>query len=487
MWPQGTGRLQEFLAHAFVLVWVQNQENFITSPSAIRVMPSFYIFTLGCKVNQYESQAVREAWRNLGWVEVDEPGCADIILVNSCAVTQKAVSDVRNSVRRMHRQAPAARIVISGCAAEALPVELASLPGVTDIVPQKQKTALLGYDPLSSRAPADREPGPSTAPAFVDIPFERSGFPAFQIRGFSRSRAVLKIQDGCSHGCAYCIVPSTRGPARTRSLEDSLTEAGRLLEAGFGEIIVSGVNLRQYSEQGRDFWDFIVALEDRFGPEWGGRARFRISSLEPGQLDERALDILSRTRLVAPHLHLSLQSGSRAVLERMRRGHYKPESVAEFLASLKGIWPVFGLGADFISGFPGETEAEHEESRAMLQELPFSYAHVFPYSVRAGTVAAKMPRHVVPKEKKLRAAELRAIAEKKKKSFVQRMLALETVHVAPEGEEPETALNPEHKGTNEFYVDCVFDADAKAAFRNRGIVPARPVRVEDGRLVVEAR
>ena len=450
-------------------------------------MPSFYIFTLGCKVNQYESQAVREAWREQGWVEADEPGCADIILVNSCAVTQNAVSDVRNSVRRMHRQAPAARIVISGCAAEALPVELACLPGVTDIVPQKRKTALLGYDPFSSHGPSGRESGPAPAPASADIPFERSGFPAFQIRGFSRSRAVLKIQDGCSHGCAYCIVPSTRGPARTRSLEDSLSEADRLLEAGFGEIIVSGVNLRQYSEQGRDFWDFIVALEERFGPEWGGRARFRISSLEPGQLDERALDILSRTRLVAPHLHLSLQSGSRAVLERMRRGHYKPEAVAEFLALLKGIWPVFGLGADFISGFPDETDAEHAESRAMLRELPFSYAHVFPYSVRAGTVAAKMPGHIVPEEKKLRAAELRAIVANKKKNFVQRMLALETVYVAPEGEEADTVLTAELRGTNEFYVDCVFDSGANAAPRKRGLVPARPVRVENGRLVVATR
>ena len=496
-------------------------------------MPSFFIFTLGCKVNQYESQAVREAWRERGWTELSGPESAEYILVNSCAVTQKAVADVRNAVRRLHRAAPKAAIILSGCAAEAMPRELANLPGMAMLVPQSEKIRLLAlpeHDPLfseygpdlpyysdqSSSGKALSRPSLSACPSEHNprmrerpyiLPSARtavgsghgSGFPAFHIRGYARSRAVVKIQDGCSHGCTYCIVPATRGPARTRPLADTLAEVARLLEAGFCEIVISGVNLRQYKEGGRDFWDFITALEARFGEEWSGRARFRISSLEPGQLHGRALDILSRSRLVAPQVHLSLQSGSPSVLERMGRGHYRPEEITAFLASLKALWPVFGLGADIIGGFPGETEAEHLETRSLLKTLPLSYAHVFPYSARPGTEAAAMPGQVAPEVKKQRAAELRSLAAQGKKAFLRQMLSLESMYVALEGSGPGTGTDAGiiaeasglaselPHGHNEFYAECVFDpAEALPEEGLSGLVAACPVRVEKGRLLVRA-
>ena len=429
-------------------------------------MSRFFVRTLGCKVNQYESRALAEAWIARGAVETEAPAEADCIFINSCAVTAKAVADVRRAVRGLHAEAPTARIVLLGCAAELLTTQ-AELPDSLVIAERAYKS-----DPAALFALAL---GQESSP-----PADVGAFPPLSLSGYHRARAVIKVQDGCSHHCAYCIVPSARGPSRSRPFADTLAEAERLARAGFPEIGINGINLRQYGrdlDPGHDFWDLLLALDTALAPEWTGRLRLRVSSLEPGQLGGKALETLSRCHLVAPHLHLSLQSGSVSVLRRMGRGHYDPAGVPAFLKSLTRITPMWGLGADLLTGFPGETPEEHAETLALCRELPLTYAHVFPFSVRPGTRAAAMPFALPAEEKKARAAELRALAEEKKIRFLERQLDLAEVVPAPE------QTGKTHKGVNEYYTECRFLGPVPEG----RLFPARPVAVEKGVLLVRAK
>ena len=212
---------------------------------------TFCILTFGCKVNQYESQSVREAWQRMDGAETDAPAEADVILLNTCAVTANAVTDARQAVRRLQREAPGVPVVIAGCAAEVARKQLAALPGVLRVVEQDHKSRLLDAPPLvlfAEEAAGSATPFPSSpAEAAARAATRDRTFPPFHIDGFRRARPVLKVQDGCSHGCAYCIVPLTRGPARSRPPKDCLAEMRRLLEAGYREIMISGINLRQYA------------------------------------------------------------------------------------------------------------------------------------------------------------------------------------------------------------------------------------------------
>lgn len=456
---------------------------------------AFFALTLGCKINQYETEAVREAWLARGWREAAEPADADVLLINSCAVTARAVADVRQAVARMHRAAPQGRIVVTGCAAQVLREDIAALPGVADVVGQQAKVSLLHYDPERGAAGAHAGSGGGSSDGSEggdDLSATDTAFPAFRIDGFTRSRPVLKVQDGCSHRCTYCIVPLARGAARSRDPREALAEARRLLDAGFRELIVSGVNLRQYGRDlpggGPDFWDLLAFLERELAPQWAGRARLRISSLEPGQLGERALDVLAESRLVAPQLHLSLQSGSPGVLRRMGRGHYRPEPLLDFVYELAEVWPLFGLGADILTGFPGETDAEFGETLDFVGALPLTYAHVFPYSRRPGTPAAVMDGQLPQDVKKRRAAELRGAVAAKKATFLHRLLAEPQLLVAPEGARGV-------KGVCEYYAECRFTGGRRvAAQAGQGgeqagpgdLVAVRPLTVEREGLLVEA-
>ena len=545
---------------------------------------TFHVVSLGCKVNQYECQALREAWSAAGFTEAPEPDGAGVIIIHTCAVTANAVADTRSMARRLHRAAPAAMIYLMGCAAECAPDELAGLPGVAGVVRRKDKTTFITRGPehfspeaicgceffylpderviscqaspigvqegkrpeagerllsltshpallagiggslrrktsFSACSPA----GPSTScgqnhlslpspirvqegrrsgggePQGGDLlgvpllqragPAESSGpvFPPLAISNYNRARPVIKMQDGCSHGCSYCIVPLTRGRSVSRPPGDILAEMTRLHGAGFQELILSGINLRQYgrdfprSAPIRDFWSLLVWLEARLAPDWTGRARWRLSSLEPGQLGEAALAALGESRLVAPHLHISLQSGSSSVLRRMGRGHYDPAALPEFLGALRRVWPVMGLGADILMGFPGESGAEFAETRAFVADLPLTYAHVFPFSPRPGTAAAVMPGQVPRGAAEERAAIIRAVAEDKKEAFLRFLLE------RPGGgalrmllESRDTGL-----GVSEYYASCHLPAAAMPDNARAGaILDVRPAGLEPGRLAV---
>ncbi|ACS80873.1 tRNA (N(6)-L-threonylcarbamoyladenosine(37)-C(2))-methylthiotransferase MtaB [Maridesulfovibrio salexigens] len=426
------------------------------------VMKKFWITTLGCKINQYESESVRERWLRMGYEQAENDAEAHEIIINSCAVTQAALRDLRQTVRGINRRNPEGKIIIAGCAAQVFAKELAELPGVADVIPQERKFELLKL-----------EDGPESTD-------DTTIFQPFEIDDYERSRAVVKVQDGCSHRCTYCIVPITRGPSVSRAVDDVLKEISRLLAAGFREMIISGINLSHYGrefEEKIDFWDLMERIEDEFGQEWGGRARLRISSLEPGQLKERALEIFAKSKLICPQLHLSLQSGDRQVLKRMGRGHYKPEDVLVFLDKLKEVWPVFGLGADILTGFPGETEEEFNNTLEFCRKLPLSYAHVFPYSIRPGTAAASMKGQLDGPTKKERGRILRELVEEKKQEFLQKISEMDSLKVL---------FQNKNKGICEFYSTCILEE----GFENevpRDLVEVIPVAAKDGSLMVKIK
>ena len=292
---------------------------------------------------------------------------------------------------------------------------------------------------------------------------------------------MVKIQDGCSHRCTYCIVPLARGKARSRPADAILEEIQRLFEAGVGEVALSGINLRQYifslKPEG-DFWDLLQWLDAQLAPQWQGRGRLRCSSLDPAQLGDKALDILGASRLICPHLHLSLQSGSPETLRRMGRGHYDPQAIPDKVERLSAQFPALGLGADLLVGFPGETDAQFDETCELAKQLPLSYAHVFPYSPRPGTPAATYPDQLDMGVRKNRAARLRALVSEKKKAFVATQTALPQVQMSLR----DKAVGA---GMNEYYVSCRI-AGTIPDVPERSLLQAVPVGADKGVLLVRA-
>lgn len=445
---------------------------------------TFYILTFGCKVNQYESQALREAWTMMGGNETDDPGTAEIILLNTCAITANAVADARQAVYRLYRENPSIQIVVTGCASEATREEFIPLPGVMGVLGQNDKSLLLEKTPFDLFPLAGTASLPSfqNEPFFLDIKAPRV-FPPFSISRFQRARPVLKVQDGCSHRCSYCIVPLTRGMARSRQPSECLAEIKRLLDAGYREIMLSGINLRQYSfpeENCADFWNLISFLDRELAPEWGHRkdfVRLRISSLDPAQLSPSGLETLASTTIICPHLHLSLQSGSPKILHAMRRGHYTPEKVIEAVASVLSFWPRLGLGADFLMGFPGETEEHVKETLDLIQALPLTYAHVFPFSSRPGTVAASLPLQIDKVQRQQRATRVRTLVREKQLQFWNSALLLEKIWIALDFNITESSTLTAQHGVDAWYTPCQLVNPVPK--NDHTLLPARPVKIDE--------
>ncbi len=454
---------------------------------------TFHIVTLGCKINQYESQAIREAWTAYGGKEVPLEDAPQVFLVNSCAITARGERDTRHALYRLHRliasekSSPCLRI-LTGCAAPLVAETFAKQEQdkyFDVLIPPKAK-ALLMQAPVawggegffaSAVCPA------VSVPQQV-YPFGEQGF---SITSFHRARPVVKVQDGCSHRCTYCIVPLVRGKSISRPAMDVVHEVLRLLDAGHSEIMLSGINLHQYgrdlvakqNDAVADFWDLLALLEKHVAPLWAGRARLRISSLEPSQLTSKGLDILTASSLLCPHLHLSLQHGSPAVLKKMGRGHYKLPALIENIHALRSSWPLMGLGADILMGFAGEKEEDVQATLALIKTLGLSYAHVFPYSVRPGTPAEKFPEQVAHADKLERAARVRALVEEQQKAFVQALLPQESVAVVLDNAstaEEHSSNERVIKGVEAHYVSCQITVPAGASVT--GIIQARPVGVQ---------
>lgn len=377
----------------------------------------------------------------MGAKEVETPGEANVLLLATCAVTAEAVGDARQTSKKYQQEYPHARQLITGCAATAAPADFALRVNMDILVPQTKRHLLLQYNPILH----------TSLPQM--LPSALLNYPPFSILGYKRTRAVLKVQDGCSHQCSYCIVPLTRGNARSRSVQECIEEARALLAAGHREITLSGINLRQYHHSNQDFWDLIQALDYALAPEWAAgpqKARLRMSSLDPAQLTNKGLETLAASRMLCPHLHLSLQSGSSSVLARMGRTHYSPEFLLEKAERVKQFWPIFALGADILMGFPGENGAEVAETLALVEKLPLTYAHVFPFSARPGTKASILPHHLSKSKKQEHARLVREKVEQKQQTFLQTLCKLPVLEVAPTPDKQGTCFT----GLSEYYAEC---------------------------------
>lgn len=417
---------------------------------------TFYLATHGCKLNQSESQAIREAWLKAGWRESERPEEAARVILNSCAVTSQAERDARNAIYRFRRLAPAAKIILTGCATRL----------IENFKPRKNcafaRPDVFVRDKISLMSPPGAEPAQ-----------ERILFPG--VAGYKRGRPVVRVQDGCSRMCSYCVVPFARGKPTSRPPREILAECRRLLDAGFAELILSGVNLDLYSSPDGDFWRLLAWLDKELAPEYAGRARFRVSSIEPGGLTDDAIAVLGDCGLVCPHLHLSLQHASASVLRAMRRERYSLDSTLEGIAKLRRVWPIMGLGADLIAGFPGETDADLRQTLDAIPALGLTYAHVFPYSRRPGTVAASLPRQLPAYEKRSRAKLVREAAEKQKRKFMESLLGGVTPVAADAGEDAGRGVNP-------YYVQCRLEPGK--SFSGAGLVNARAVALDQNGLIV---
>jgi len=376
-----------------------------------------YFHTFGCKANQYDTALVVQAFADQGATVVDDPAAADVAVVNSCTVTHESEAKLRRLVRRLGRQGKRLETVVMGCAAARDDGAIAALPGVRAVIGGAEPAAVL------------RAAGMSSPP--VPLSAMRRGGTT------SRSRGLLKIQDGCDEHCTFCATTIARGANRSRSIPELVAEAQALAEH-HAEIVLTGIHIGTYG-QDRSGWTDPGATprgsREVSGPDNPGArprggstlgdllealiaavpaVRFRLSSIEATEVDDTIARLLiDAPRQLAAHLHAPLQSGSNRVLKRMGRHWYTAESYRARLEWLAARLPVLGLGADIIAGFPGETDDDHRATVALVEALPFTYLHVFPYSERPGAAAARLGAPVPPRVLHQRARELRDLGEAK--------------------------------------------------------------------------
>jgi threonylcarbamoyladenosine tRNA methylthiotransferase MtaB len=345
-----------------------------------------YLRTFGCRANQYDSEAVRALVESSGGVIVDSAEEATVAVFNSCAVTAAAESELRRSVRHAARVNASLETVVMGCAAARDTGVITALPSVAHVIP--------GADMPAIAAALGVVPKPGSA------------------RVQSGTRALLRIQDGCDEHCTFCATTLARGANRSRPISELVSEAAALSQH-HPEIVLTGIHIGTY---GADTGTTLGALVERLVRDVPV-VRFRLSSLEATEVDARLLELLNEPSRLAPHLHAPLQSGSDRVLKRMGRHWYTSGSYARAVQRIVEHRHVFALGADVIAGFPGETAAEHRATCALIEELPFTYLHVFPYSLRPGTAAERLPGHIPAGLIRERAAQLRVLADAKRQTY----------------------------------------------------------------------
>jgi threonylcarbamoyladenosine tRNA methylthiotransferase MtaB len=344
------------------------------------------ILTFGCRLNTYESEVMRGHAAAL----------TDTIIVNTCAVTAEAERQARQAIRRAHRENPGARIVVTGCAAQIAPESWSSLPGVTRVLGNAEKLQPESWAPDAGSAVSDIMAARETAAHLVT---EFAG----------RARAFVQVQQGCDHRCTFCIIPFGRGPSRSVPVGAIVQQVRTLVEAGYAEVVLTGVDITSYGPDlpGTPTLGQMVRRLLALVPEL---PRLRLSSLDPNEIDPDLWRLIAGEPRLMPHLHLSIQAGSDLVLKRMKRRHLRADALAA-IARARELRPGIAIGADLIAGFPTETEALFADTLALVEEADIPFLHVFPYSERPGTPAARMPAVPVPVRRE-RAARLRAAGQR---------------------------------------------------------------------------
>jgi threonylcarbamoyladenosine tRNA methylthiotransferase MtaB len=403
---------------------------------------SFY--TLGCRLNQYETETIAETFKKNGYEITDFNKSADVYVINTCTVTERSDSDCRQIIRQAIRRKPDAKVVVMGCYAQTNPEAIKKIDGVSLVIGNNDKYRAVHFlnDYLNKRSQGILIDEPMVV---VNKRFDDSVFYDTDIENFhNHTRAYLKIQDGCDFECSYCIIPTARGQSRSRSLTDTLRQAEKLAGNGYKEIVLTGVNIGYYGYSFGDREGFKILLKEMEKME--GLSRIRISSIEPNTVDEEIIDIISNSEKICPHFHLPLQSGSDKILKKMKR-RYLTRHFRELIKIIEKKIPEFGLGTDVIVGFPGETDEDFEKTYNFINSLPFSYLHVFSFSKRSGTFADELPEQISPQIKQQRSYVLRTLGEEKKKKFYEKHLG-KTVKVLWESKEK----NGEISGLTEKYL-----------------------------------
>jgi threonylcarbamoyladenosine tRNA methylthiotransferase MtaB len=360
-------------------------------------MTSFFIQNFGCRVNQAEAFDWAAELQKRGWRLSDDDSKCRVVVVNTCTLTARADRDGRKYIRKIVRDNPGARIVVTGCLVERDSEVVKAIPGIWRIIPNAAKASLPGRCAAETSFNASDAGGASVS---------------------FRARALVKVQDGCDMACAFCVIPSVRGRSTSSPAMELLERIERLVSGGYAEIVLAGIHLCSYGRDLRPPSSLLGLLSEI--ERLPGDFRIRLSSLDPRLLPGPLLDLLTGSRRIAPHFHLSLQHGSDRILRTMGRDSTN-QSYRELCARLAGQAPEANIGADFIVGFPGETEKDFEATAELLVESPLGYAHVFSYSARPGTKAAEAPA-MDPAIVKARAGRLRRLSEKKNLAYRRRFV-----------------------------------------------------------------
>jgi threonylcarbamoyladenosine tRNA methylthiotransferase MtaB len=480
----------------------------------------------GCRATQADGAAIERQFQEQGLERADEPVQAGIVVLNTCTVTAAADQDARAAVRRIHRKNPQARIVVTGCYAQRAPEEIAALPGVSAVVGNSHKHQLAEIA-LFGPQPSDLGPQPTQSgfvplahltsevqgprsevrsPIFVSDIFAHTELQAAPVFDASneRTRPNLKVQDGCDNRCSFCVIPYVRGQSRSLRMAEVIRAVDALVTAGYREVVISGINLGRW---GRDLesdtpisFASTAATEAAPFPEVGQRPttndqrpsfedmirailnetalqKLRISSVEPMDWSDDLIALVATTPRIAKHAHVPLQSGSDAVLRRMHR-KYRPWHYRERIEKIRTAMPTAAIGADVMTGFPGETEAEFEETHRLIEDLPFTYLHVFTYSPRPGTPAATMARQIPIHVARERNRILRDLASQKKLAFMSKFVGQEieaiTLNVA----------DSDHEGKyTEGLTDNYLPIRVKGLHPPNRWIPVKVETVSDGALV----
>ena len=424
-------------------------------------MGTFYVENFGCRATQADGAAIERQFRQCGLSPAGSPAQAEIVVLNSCTVTASADQDARAAIRRIHRENPDCKIVVTGCYAQRAPEEVAALPGVSQVIGNSHKHRLAeiatAFIPLSQLTTENQglrselRPTPNSHLAdphqFVGDIFahtELLAAPVFDSLG-QRTRPNLKVQDGCDNRCSFCIIPSVRGQSRSLPLHEAIREVNALVEAGYREVVISGINLGRW---GRDlmwgarpraphFEDLVRAILSETVLE-----KLRLSSIEPMDWSRELIRIMADSPRIASHAHVPLQSGSDRILRLMHR-KYRPWHYREKIEQIRAALPTAAIGADVMVGFPGESETDFAETQGMIEDLPFTYLHVFTYSSRPGTPSATMGNQVPVHIARERNRILRDLAAEKKlefmRSFVGKTVEAITLNL---GHRAPTAISP---------------------------------------------
>lgn len=381
-------------------------------------MPKVALTTLGCKVNQFETETMEGLFKRAGYTVVPFEARADVYVINTCSVTSLGDRKSRQIIRRAHRENERAVIAVCGCYAQVAPEEIKAIEGVRVVLGTKERAQIVDYVERALREDGilDGVGDIMQAHTFEDIPLYDSP---------QRTRAFLKIEDGCENFCSYCIIPYARGPVKSRALSHIRAEAEKLVRAGFHEIVLTGIHLGAY---GRDLGGSVTLADAcREVLSVAGLRRLRLGSLESLELSPELFALIREDERFCAHLHLPLQAGSDAVLRAMNR-HYDTAEFARLIEGVRREVPGIAISTDIIVGFPGETEEMFAESLAFVARLGFSRMHVFPYSRRTGTPAARMVDQVPEPVKKERVHRMQALAREKTAAFEQSFLG-ETLRV----------------------------------------------------------